>query len=99
MQATFAFADELRHVDAEGYWFELVEAGGAVAQEAGSAAPVAVLEVVEADAYLQDALVEIADAPGLLHPGLFEVLVTLEELAPVEFFYALDDEVWQFFGR
>src|SRR5215203_1597758 len=98
-EAGLALADQLRHVDAEGRRFELLESGGAVAQQAGGAAPVAVLQVVEADAHLQDALVEITDAPGLVHPGLFEILVALEELAPVEFLYAPEDEVRQFLGR
>jgi hypothetical protein len=48
--------------------------------------------VVEADAYLQDALVEEADPAGFLHPGLFEILVALVELALVEFLHAFEDE-------
>src|SRR5919107_5642094 len=99
LEAGLALADQLRHVEAEGRRFELFESGGAVAQQAGGSAPVAVLQVVEADAHLQDSLVEVADAPGLVHPGLFEILVALEELAPVEFLYAPEDEVRQFFGR
>src|SRR5919112_1627490 len=99
LEAGLPLADQLRHVEAEGRRFELFESGGAVAQQAGGSAPVAVLQVVEADAHLQDALVEITDASGLVHPGLFEILVALEELAPVEFLYAPEDEVRQFLGR
>ena len=62
-QTTLALTDELGHVHAQSLGFEFLEADCAVAQEAGGAPPVAVLEVVEADAYLQDALVKKADSP------------------------------------
>src|SRR5215207_9762304 len=55
--------------------------------------------MVEADADLEDALIEEADPPRLLHPGLLEVLVALVELALVELLYALEGEVRQPFGR
>ncbi len=55
--------------------------------------------MVEADADLKDALVEEPDAARLLHPGVFEVLVALEELPAVELLYALADEVGEAFGK
>src|SRR5688572_1135705 len=64
-QASLALPDELRHVDTEGHRFELFQTIGAVPQEARSPAPVAVLEVVETHADLEDALVEETDAPWL----------------------------------
>ena len=51
--------------------------------------------MVEAYAYLQDALVEEADAAGLLHPRLLQVLVALVELAAVELLYPAPGEVWK----
>ncbi len=55
--------------------------------------------MVEADADLKDALVEEPDAARLLHPGVFEVLVALEELPAVELLYAPADEVGEAFGE
>src|SRR5918997_1835686 len=48
--------------------------------------------MVEADAYLEDALVKEADPAGFLHPSLFEILVALVELALIEFLHAFEDE-------
>src|SRR5215213_1304167 len=92
-QAPLALSDEPRDIYTEGLRLELPEALGAVAEQARCPAPVAVLLVVEADTNLEDALVEEADPPGLLHPGLLEVLVALVELAPVELLYAPEGEL------
>jgi hypothetical protein len=97
-QAPFALAHEASHVYPERLGLEFFEAGDAALQEAGGAAPVAVPLVVETDADLEDALVEVADLPGFLAPGVLEVLVALVELAPVELLYALEDEVGDPFG-
>src|SRR5215213_3306033 len=92
-QAPLALSDEPRDVHTEGLRLELPEALGTVAEQARCPAPVAVLLVVEADTNLEDALVEEADPPGLLHPGLLEVLVALVQLAPVELLYAPEGEL------
>lgn len=46
--------------------------------------PVAITPVVEADANLEDALVEVADRIGFPDPDPFQGLVLLEELLLVE---------------
>src|SRR5918998_3941911 len=99
LQARCALTDEAPHVDAQRLGLELPQAFDPVSQHPCGAAPVAVLEVVEADADLEDALVEEAYPARLLHPGLFEVLVALVELAPVELLDALQGEVRQTFRR
>ncbi len=91
-QASLALPDELGDVYALSFRLELLEALCTVAQETRGPAPVTVLLVVEAHADLEDALVEEADPPRFLHPGLLEVLVTLVEFAPVELLYALEGE-------
>ena len=52
--------------------------------------PVAITPVVEADANLEDALVEVADRVGLPDPDPFQGLVLLEEFLLVELFYPGD---------
>src|SRR5215203_1690429 len=92
-QTPFAFAYEAGYVYPERLGLEFFEAGDTALQEAGGAAPVAVLLVVETDADLEDALVEVADLLGFFSPGVLQVLVALVELTPVEILYALEDEV------
>src|ERR671917_1243710 len=99
LQARLALPDEAAYVYPQRLGLELPQAFEPVSQHACGPAPVAVLEVVEADADLEDALVEEADSARLLHPGLFEVLVARVELAPVELLYASQGEVRQTFRR
>ncbi len=89
---------ESGYVYPERIGLEFFEAGDAAVQEAGGTAPIAVLLVVETDADLEDALVEVADLPGFCAPGVLEVLVARVELAPVELLYAPEDEVGDPFG-
>src|SRR5919202_5333906 len=53
--------------------------------------------MVEANADLEDALVEKPDPSRLLHPGFLQVLVALVELALVELFDALEGEFGDLF--
>src|SRR5918997_4763635 len=98
-EAPLGLAHEPGDVEAQGFGLELVEAFDAAAQDAGRTAPVPVLLVVEADADLKDALVEEPHAARLLHPGVLEVLVALEELSAVELLYAPADEVREAVGE
>lgn len=92
-QATLRALDEARNVHAGGFGLELLETAYAASQETGCSLPVPVLLVVEADSDLEDALVEVADPARLFSPCVLQVLVALEELAPVELLYAPQCEV------
>ncbi len=61
--------------------FELLET---LAEFGHRAMPVAASPVVQADADLEDALVEVANRVGLDDPDRFERFMLLEELLPVE---------------
>lgn len=76
--------DERRDVDALTHRHERLEARDALLQESRGAVEVAVPPVVEPDADLQDAVVEVADRRACIAPQDLDRLVLLEELAGVE---------------
>jgi len=78
------FDDEAFHIDGHAGGPIGFELGQAVSEFRHGASPVSPSPVVEADADLQDALVEVADGVRFMDPNFFERFVLLEELMPVE---------------
>lgn len=66
----------------------------ALAQLGHRSMPVALSPVVEADTYLKDALIEIADRVRLLYPDAFQSFVLLEEFLLVELFDPGEQSSW-----
>ena len=64
----------------------------AACQHVHGAVVIELAQVMECDANLQDALVQIADVAGFGAPQQFERLVLLEELAAIELGDALEQE-------
>jgi hypothetical protein len=98
-EASLALPYESGYVYTQSNRLKLLEASGAVAQQTRGPAPVTILQVVEADADLENTLVEKSDPPWLLHPGFLEVLVTLVELALVKLLDSSLDELGDLLGR
>src|SRR5215213_7820844 len=71
-------------IDAHATWRGWFQVGEATAEFVHRAAPVAVPQVVAADADLEDALVEVADVVGLDAPDRLQRLVALPVLPGVE---------------
>jgi hypothetical protein len=76
--------DEAIDVGPHASAFERLEVGDPASQQLRRAARVAAAQVLDADADLQDALVEVANRVALREPLELEGLVLLEELAAVE---------------
>src|SRR5262245_49156949 len=71
------FGAQVGDVDAHAGWDGWREIGEAAAEFVDGTAPVAALQVIKADADLEDALVEVADVVGLDAPDRFQRLVAL----------------------
>lgn len=87
-------ADQRGHVDALAPRRERSESRDALIEQRAGAVMIAVAPVMEADADLQDAVVEIADRRPRGAPEELEGLVLLEELAGVELLDAVDELRW-----
>ncbi len=79
---------ELRHVDALTGRREWLEPREPLREERRGAVEIAVAPVMEADADLQDSVVQVADGCARLAPQRLDGLVLFEELAGVELRYA-----------
>ena len=82
-EAALGVGDEAIDVDLHAATPERLEVGDPPSPQPPGAAGVAATQVLEADADLQDALVEVADRVALLEPLELEGFVLLEELAAV----------------
>jgi hypothetical protein len=83
-EAALGVGDEAIDVDLHAATPERLEVGDPPSPQPPGAAGVAATQVLEADADLQDALVEVADRVALLEPLELEGFVLLEELTAVE---------------
>jgi hypothetical protein len=85
-------AEQPFDVEAEAAGAERLEAGDAAVEQAQGAAEVAPRRVVEADAHLEQPLVEPPQLGGLGPPGVLEHLVRLEPTPLVEEAHPLDEQ-------
>jgi hypothetical protein len=83
-EAALGVGHEAIDVDLHAATPERLEVGDPPSPQPPGAAGVAATQVLEADADLQDALVEVADRVALLEPLELEGFVLLEELTAVE---------------
>jgi hypothetical protein len=84
IEAALGRTDQTVDVHVHAAAAERLEVGDAAPPQSSGARGVAAPQVLEADADLQDPLVEVADGVALGEPLLLERLVLLEELAAVE---------------
>lgn len=94
VEAALGLLAEDSGIDPVADWCEAARLVDAVTQEQRCATVVAVAQVVESDADLEDALIQVADRVGLRAPEVFKDLVTFVVFAGIEEADSFDHARW-----